>query len=378
MVVRRPSPSILLALACGLALLLWMLFGDLQRFSAEAPEAEPARDVTLTRVEVQHSNAQRFSPRLTAQGQLSAWQDIELRARREGQIDALPVAQGERVEAGQTLLELAREDLPSQLARAEADLELARAELAGADQLRQRDLVSRTEQLRLAGAVAGAVAEVEQLRQALEHTRPKAPFAGTLDQLNVDAGATLQVGEVYARLVDDSRLRATANIAQRDALDLEPGLPVSVRLLDGSTLDGELSYVASRADEGTRSFAVEARVDNPERRRLAGASASLIITRAEQSAHRLSPALLVLDTEGQLGVYAVDDDDRVVIHSVRLLAADSREAWVTDLPDSVTLITLGGGFVSDGERVEPVPAEDDALLDGDGLPEAPDSGAAVN
>ncbi|APX92468.1 efflux transporter periplasmic adaptor subunit [Halomonas sp. 1513] len=378
MVVRRPSPSFLLALACGVALLLWMLFGDLQRFSAQAPEAEPASDVTLSRVEVQRSEAQPFAPRLTAQGQLAAWQDIELRARREGQVEALPVAQGERVEAGQTLLELDREDLPAQLARAEADLELARAELDGADQLRQRDLVSRTEQLRLAGAVAGAVAEVEQLRQMLSHTRPTAPFAGTLDQLDIDPGATLQVGEVYARLVDDSRLRASAHIAQRDALDLEPGLPVSVRLLDGSTLEGELSYVASRADQGTRSFAVEARLDNPDRRRLAGASASLIITRAEQPAHRLSPALLVLDDAGQLGVYAIDDEERVTIHAVRLLAADSREAWVTGLPDSVTLITLGGGFVSAGQRVEPVPAEDDALLDGDDLPETPNSGGAVH
>ncbi|SDL03326.1 membrane fusion protein, multidrug efflux system [Franzmannia pantelleriensis] len=378
MVVRRPSPSFLLALACGLALLLWMLFGDLQRFSAEAPEAEPARDAELSRVEVQHSEAQPYAPRLTAQGQLAAWQDIELRARREGQIDALPVAQGERVEAGQTLLELDREDLPSQLARAEADLALARAELDGADQLRQRDLVSRIEQLRLAGAVAGAEADVEQLRKMLEHTRPAAPFAGTLDQLNVDPGATLQVGEVYARLVDDTQLRASAHIAQRDALDLEPGLPVSVRLLDGSTLDGELSYVASRADESTRSFAVEARLDNPDRRRLAGASASLTITRAEQPAHRLSPALLVLNEEGQLGVYAVDDEERVTIHAVRLLAADSREAWVTGLPERVMLITLGGGFVTDGQRVEPVPAEDDALLGGDDLPASPDSGGAVH
>ncbi|PAU76658.1 efflux RND transporter periplasmic adaptor subunit [Halomonas salipaludis] len=377
MVVRRPSTPFLLALACGLALLAWMLFGDLQRFSAEAPEAEPAGDATLSRVEVQRSEAQPFAPQLTTQGQLGAWRDIELRARREGQVEALPVAQGERVEAGQTLLELDREDLPAQLARAEADLELARAELDGADQLRQRDLVSRTEQLRLAGAVAGAVAEVEQLRQMLEHTRPTAPFAGTLDQLDIDPGATLQVGEVYARLVDDTQLRATAHIAQRDALDLAPGLPVSVRLLDGSSLDGELSYVASRADEGTRSFAVEARLDNPQRRRLAGASASLSITRAERPAHRLSPALLVLDADGQLGVYAVGDDDHVVIHPVQLLAADSRQAWVTGLPDSVTLITLGGGFVSAGERVEPVPAEDDALLSGDDLPEAPGSGGAV-
>lgn len=364
MVMRRPTTPLLLAVVCSLALIVWMLFGDLQRFSREAPEATAADEAQRVRVEVQHSQAQIYAPQLTAQGQLSAWREIDLRARGEGQVEALPVAQGDVVEAGETLLELAREDLPAQLARAEAELELAQAELAGAERLRDRELISRIEQLRLAGAVAGAVAEVEQLRQRLAHTRPAAPFGGVLDRLDVDPGALLQVGETYGRLVDDSRLRATAYIPQREALELASGLPVEVRLLDGNRLTGELVHIASRADDSTRSFAVEARLDNPQRRRLAGASASLIITREAQPAHRLSPALLVLDEQGRLGVLALDEQERVVNHAVRLLATNHREAWVTGLPEEVTLITLGGSFVSPGQRVEPVPAEDTTLLDG--------------
>lgn len=379
MVLRRPSLSFSLAVIVGLALLLWMLLGDRHRFSDEAPVGDEASiESSAIRVEVQDSQEQTYAPRLTAQGQLSAWRDIELRARSEGQVETLPVAQGARVEAGETLLHLAREDLPAQLARAEAELELAQAELAGAERLRERDLVSRTEQLRLAGALATAVAEVERLRQSLIHTRPQAPFAGVLDHLDIDPGALLQPGDTYGRLVDDSQLKATAYITQRRALDVAPGLDVEVRLLDGSTLSGELTHVASRADESTRSFAVEARLDNPERRRLAGASASLIITLAEQQAHRISPALLILDEHGQLGVHAIDDDDRVVIHEVRLLAANNREAWITGLPERVRLITLGGGFVSAGQRIEPVSAEDDALPSGDALPDATTTGGAVH
>ncbi|MFC3284822.1 efflux RND transporter periplasmic adaptor subunit [Litchfieldella rifensis] len=362
MAFRRPSLSFVLATGCALALLVWMTFGDLQRFRAEAPAAEPTVD-PLPRVEVRESRQASYQPSLIAQGQLMPWKEVELRARASGQIETLPVAQGDAVEAGTPLLHLALEDLPAQLKRAEAELELARAELSGAERLRERNLVSRTEQLRMASAVAEAVAEVESLRQTLSHTRPQAPFAGTLDRLDVEEGDVLQVGEPYALLIDNQRLKAQAYVAQRDVLDLSPGLPVRVRLLDGSELAGELTHVAARADPSTRTFAIEAVVDNPARRRLGGASATLDITLPERQAHQLSPALLVLDDMGRLGVKTLDADDRVAFHHVSLVAMKPDHAWVADLPEQVRLITLGGGFVEIGERVEAVPVAPDATPD---------------
>lgn len=362
MAFRRPSLSLMLASGCALALLLWMVFGDLQRFRAEAPDAEPTVE-PLPHVEVRESQQEPYQPSLIAQGQLLPWKEVELRARASGQVETLPVAQGDAVEAGTPLLHLAPEDLPVQLRRAESELELARAELAGAERLRERDLVSRTEQLRLASGVAQAVAEVESLRQTLSYTRPEAPFAGTLDRLDVEEGDVLQVGEPYALLIDNQRLKAEAYVAQRDVLDLSPGLPVRVRLLDGSELEGELTHVAGRADPSTRTFAIEALVDNPEYRRLGGASATLEITLPERQAHRLSPALLVLDDGGRLGVKTLDDDDRVAFQRVSLVAMESHLAWVTGLPERVRLITLGGGFVEVGERVEAVPAAPDTVPD---------------
>ncbi|QJQ96895.1 MULTISPECIES: efflux RND transporter periplasmic adaptor subunit [Halomonadaceae] len=352
--LRRPSLSLLFAILLGLVLLAWLLLGDLQRFQTEAPAEALEPAAALTRVEIQESLAQAYMPRVNVQGQLGAWREVELRARSEGQVERLPVAQGARVAAGETLLQLAEEDLPAQLTRAEAELELARAELAAAERLRERDLISRTEQLRLSSAVAQAAAELQRLRQLQQHTRPMAPFDAVVDRLDIEVGDIVQVGEVIALLVDDRQLKAQGHVAQRDAFDLEPGLAVSIRLLDGSELAGELVHVASRAEQGTRTFAVEARLDNPERRRLAGASASLAIALPQRQAHRLSPALLVLDDQGQIGIKALDNEDRVVFHRVDLLTADSRQAWISGLPDRVRLITLGGGFVAVGERVTPI------------------------
>ena len=87
---------------------------------------------------------------------------------------------------------------------------------------------------------------------------------------------------------------------------------VSVRLLDGDELSGRVRFLASAADTGTRSFAIEVEVDNPQQRRIAGGSANLAIALPEVSAHHLSPAFLAFDNNGKPGVKHVSDDNKVV------------------------------------------------------------------
>lgn len=362
---RRPPLSYLLAAGLMLALLMWLALGDVQQFQTAAPPAAESRDEPPTRVEVRHSEAATFQPRLVTQGQLEAHRELELRSRRAGRIAELPVSLGAAVEEGEVLVRLAADDLQAQLARAEADLTLARAELEGAESLRQRQLMSRPEYLRRQASVSTAAAEVAELRTAREELTPVAPFDGVFDRLDVEVGEVLQVGETFGRLVDDRRLVASAWIAQGEVAALSPGLPVEVELLDGSQLTGELTHIASRADASTRTFYVEATLDNPERRRLAGASATLMIHLDERSVHRLSPALLVLDDEGQLSVKHLDDQDRVTVSNVSLVQANAEAARVAGLPENVRLITLGGGLVEEGERVTAVMAEP-----GDGPAEA--------
>ncbi|MCE8020487.1 efflux RND transporter periplasmic adaptor subunit [Halomonas sp. MCCC 1A11036] len=353
---RRPPISPLLAALVLLALLLWLALGDFQRFQQQAPPEETPAEESLPRVEYHASTATPYLPQRMVQGQLEAIREVELRTRYAGRVAGLPVAQGASVEAGTPLLALSRDALEAQLERAESQLELARAELAGANDLRRRNLISQPELLRLQSSLSVAAAEVAELRQSLEETHPAAPFDGVLDRLYVELGEVLQIGDPYARLVDDRRLKASAWVAQRDAHDLRSGLPAEVRLLDGSRLSGELTHVASRADESTRSFYIEAEFDNPERRRLAGASATLAITLPEREVHRLSPALLELDEQGRLRVKHLDEEDRVMSTPIELIAADATQAHVAGLPETIRLITLGAGFVAPGNRVIAMPA----------------------
>lgn len=376
MLLRRPPLSVLLAIGLVSLLLVWLALGDFHRFQDTAPESADAEQEMPTRVEVVERRANVHTPRMTLQGRLEAHRELELRARQAGKVSALPTALGSRVTAGQVLLELERDELPQRREQAQAELALAQAELSGGEELRQRQLISNPDFLRRQSNLSRAVAEIASLRRQLDETRPGAAFDGVLDRLDAELGQIIQIGDAWGRLIDDSRLIARAWAPQRNVLSLTPGQPAEVILLDGSRLAGEVTHVASRADEATRSFAVEVGLDNPDRRRLAGASATLEITLPERRVHRLSPALLELDDEGQLAVKHLDDEDRVQLDRVELVDADSREARVAGLPERLRLITLGGGFVVAGEKVIAVPGDGpSAQAAGDStlspLPESP-------
>lgn len=348
-----------LALGLVVLLVIWLASGDVLRSANEAPDVTEEPTESLSRIEARLYEATYYQPELAVQGRIEPWRQIQLVARVSGEVVALPVEQGEMVESGQTLLQLDDEDRTARVTQLEADAELAAAELRGAEQLRQRDLASQIEYLRLVSQQARAEAELEAAQLALSYTRPKAPFAAIFDRRWVELGDYVQTGQELVRLTDISRLRIMAQVPQQEVARLSIGQSVEIRLLDDSVFQGELRHIAAVADPETRSFFIEVEADNPDLRRVAGGTGSLNIQLDEVSAHQLSPSLLSLDGDGNIIVRYVDDEDRVRERQVELLSAGRDSAWVTGLPDRVKLITQGAGFVELNQQVEVVMAEED-------------------
>lgn len=355
--MRRLPSSYVVASLLVLGLVVWLLLGDFQRFQPTPPESPPP-SAEGSRVEVTTRHSTFYVPRQIVQGQLSAEREVTLRANVGGVVQEKPVAQGSRVNAGDTLLILDNDALPERLQQARDELTLAQAEYAGAQNLRQRELISQPELLRLQASLSASAAQVAQLEKQLNDSRPQAPFAGTLGRVQVEVGDLVQPGEEWGELVDDSRLTGEAWVSQQEVGELSAGLPVSARLLNGEQLEGELTFVSPRADESTRTFYVEATLDNPRGLTMAGGSAELTITLAPREVHRLSPALLSLNDEGRLAVKYVDAANDVVQAPVELVSATIESAYVSGLPEQIELITLGAGLVEPGERVDPVRVDD--------------------
>lgn len=200
----------------------------------------------------------------TRAGTVKACQRAKLAPPSGGQIARLPVKKGDRVEKGQVLLELWNDDLRAQLEVAERDAGAARARRDEAcvaakvarreserfAQLVERKLVSVELAERAAGEAdsrdAGCRAGGEQVlvsqaridaaRAALERTMLRAPFAGTVAEINGEIGEFVTPSPIgiptppAVDVVDNSCIYITAPIDEVDAPRVREGMPARVTL----------------------------------------------------------------------------------------------------------------------------------------------------
>ena len=79
---------------------------------------------------------------------------------------------------------------------------------------------------------------------------------GVLTWVPSDVGALIHRGDVLARLADLSSFRVSATIADVHAARLAAGMPVRVRVDDNTELDGTITSVEPRIDNGVARFFV--------------------------------------------------------------------------------------------------------------------------
>ena len=345
--------SVYLSLGLAAAVGAWMYSGSFTGAAPRPVEREPAAPPPMT-VLVQHARSEEVTRLVVVQGQLEPLRRVEIRAETAGQVVELPVEKGTPVAAGTVLVSLAEDDRLAHLARAEAEVAARAVEVEGFRRLNAKGLQGESQLKAAEAALAAAEADVKRLRLDLDKTRITAPFDGVLEDRLVERGSLVERGDAVAELVDRASLLAVGQVPQRNAGQVTVGQPVAVRLLDGRTAEGRVTFVASVAEEGTRSFRIEARVPNAGDALPAGVSAELSVEVGKVSAHFLSPAALTLDDHGRVGVKTVHPDSTVGFFPVSLVRTAAEGIWVTGLPEEARVIVQGQGFVTSGQRVEAV------------------------
>jgi multidrug efflux system membrane fusion protein len=84
-------------------------------------------------------------------------------------------------------------------------------------------------------------------------------------------------------------------------------------------------------------------------------TAQLMIPAETIFAHKISPSLLTLDDEGNLGIKIVNELGQVEFHPADIAMSSNEGVWIAGLPHSASIITVGQGFVNPGATVNTVP-----------------------
>lgn len=339
----------------------WILSGQLpgsDSAGAQIQEAAAQEERALAKVRVDRVVAQPMVNSLILQGRTLADRKVEIRAEATGLIEAVLVTRGARVESGQGLVRIDIDDRLAKLDEANALLAQRQIEFDAAKQLNERGYRADTQLAQAQAALDAARAKVEIAELAVDNLTIRAPFDGAVEHRYVEIGDYVDYGDPVAMVVDLDPLRIVGQVSERYLGQIELGRPGLARLVDGSEVEGAVSYVGTVADEITRTFTVEIEIDNSAGQMIEGLTAELTLPIEQVSGHRVSPAVLSLSDDGDIGIKAVDEDDVVVFHAVEILGGAEDSVWVGGLPESLTMIVVGQEFVQAGQKVEPVFVED--------------------
>src|SRR5690606_9498502 len=142
---------------------------------------------------------------------------------------------------------------------------------------------------------------------------------------------------------------------------LKPGDVADVRLVNGQEVKGELRHISRDATSATRTFRVEIAIPNKDRSIPAGMTAEITLRASPVDAVILPRSVVTLGGDGDLGIRAVDADNKVVFFPIDIVDDTPRGLILGGIPADVRIIVAGQELISDVGPVNPVVDDDDTI-----------------
>ncbi|MDZ7661147.1 efflux RND transporter periplasmic adaptor subunit [Thiohalophilus sp.] len=386
MIWRKRKTWLLLLLPVLIAI-GWLLYTNLN----EAPRQQGRESDRALPVEVAEVRRGPMQMQRTFSGTLQARAQFVVAPKISGRVKKLYVDLADSVTRGQVVAELDDEEYQQAVARAEADLEVARAnleaaksaleiarrELARVDQLRKQGLttdtqydVAKANQLAKQAEVEVARANLRKAESVLEtsriqlgYTRVRAEWSEgqelrVVGERYVDEGDTVSANAALLRVVEPDPLMAVIQVTEAGYAHLQAGQPATLTTAayPGESFAARIERIAPLFSEATRQARVELRVNNPTHRLKPGMFIRATITLQEFEAAISVPELALTVREGEQGVFVLDEETQQV--RWQPVTADFRQDdWrrilePADLRGRV--VTLGQQFLDDGVAVRVV------------------------
>lgn len=357
------SKNMISASIVVVVLALWLGSGNLPGAQGEIDQPEDnyssqsvagSPEATVNRVRVSVIASEPRTRHVVLRARTESKRSVEVKAEIAGKVISRPVERGMQVAMGDLLCEVAIDDREVALEEARAAFETARIEHQGSLKLKKQGLLSDVAVASSDARKEAARAHLHRQELNLSRTRIVAPFAGVVEELHMHDGDYAVPGTPCATLIDLDPMLVLANVTEAEVDSLVQGQAVSGFTINGRELTGAVSFVGKQSDPVTRTYPVEITVDNQDYSIRSGLTVTLRVGVEVVPAHQISPSLLTLNDAGRMGIRMLDGSNRVVFEPVEILEDGTEGMWITGLPDTASLITVGQEYVALGEIVEPV------------------------
>jgi len=286
-----------------------IFFFNINIFASEWGKAEKKSEPKLFNVEVLESKAQIISDSIDFSSTTEAHRRIEIKSEVMTTVEKVLVKAGKPIKKGEHIIKLEEFDTNQELY--------------------ELDLLSENEFKKIALF---------------------APFDGILLDGHKIGGELVMPGEKVYEIIDLSKLKIFGYINENEILNISEDNEVDVTIL-GESVNGKIDYISPFSDPNTKTFEIVVNVDNQNLKFKDGLSSMISIKKGEVLAHKISPSILSLGDEGELGVKVIDEGNKVLFKKINIIEDTSDFMLVTGLDSQEQLIIVGQQYVSNGEEV---------------------------
>ncbi|KJZ41274.1 efflux RND transporter periplasmic adaptor subunit [Pseudomonas sp. B21-040] len=323
------------------------IYTMIQGFSAPKPPVNVAVATAIERP---------WQARLPTVGTLKALQGVDLSLETDGTVTDVQFQSGQKVKAGQPIVQLDSAVETALLETAQADLGLAMVDYSRGSQLVGSQAISKGEFDRLSAVLKKSKATVNQLRAALGKKSIHAPFSGTIGIRQVDVGDYVATGTMIATLQDLSSLYADFFVPEQSVPKIAVGQPVQiiVAAYPAQQFPGTISAINPKVENSTRNVQVRATLANPDGKLMPGMFANLDVLLPNPQPRIVVPESAITYTLYGNSVYvaaqkkaedgSVEKDDK----GEPILVAERRFVETGERREGLVIVTKG---VQNGEKV---------------------------
>ncbi|GAB3642190.1 efflux RND transporter periplasmic adaptor subunit [Spirosoma arcticum] len=323
------------------------LEGEVTKLDPKKKEEARVKDVAVSPLA-----ASTFRRYVEVQGTIDAKNNVQVAPRSGGVVTAVYVVEGSSVRAGQVLARIDDQILRTSAEEIKTQLSLANTVFEKQASLWKQQIGTEIQYLQAKNNKEGLERRLATLNSQLSQSNVTAPISGVVDQVFAKVGSTAAPGMPMFQVVNLSRLKIKANVADTYAGSVRKGDEVIVRFPDvNRELRTRISFVSSTVDPLSRTFTIEAPLPS-DRSLKPNMLAQVKINDLNKANALVINQNLVQSTElGQLVYVAVNEGGKKVAKSRKITTGQSYGGQieiVAGLKPGDQLVTRGYQELTDG------------------------------
>lgn len=311
-------------------------------------------------ITVETLKKQDFKHYIEVQGNVDAEENVIALNQQPGIVTSINVKVGDRVTKGQILgLTQTTAAIEDQVRSTETQVTLAKTAFEKQARLWEQKVGSEIQYLQAKTQKEAAEAGLAGLKKQLEMTKIIAPISGTVDVVNLRIGDMAAPSQLMPgiRIINEQNLKVKAKLADSDFGKINNNDKIHVEFPDiNKEIETTVSYVSKTIDPRSRTFSLEAKLNNAHGEYGANMIAKLKINDAVLKNVLLVPSNVIQKSADGNYVLIAKNENGTKSAEKRMVKTGAEYNGVTVVTEGLNegdnIITFGYSEVVDGQRIE--------------------------